>query len=125
MDRLKIIAVDDQPENLQLLVHMLKDDYAVIASTSGETAIELAQRHNDAALILLDVFMPSIDGFEVLSRLKSDPKTSHLPVIFVTGNDNESDYQKGFELGAYDFVLKPISASLLTNRIKHCLASTK
>lgn len=121
MEKRKIIAIDDQAENLQLLLHMLKDEFSVIATTSGAKGIELAKKHNQAALILLDVFMPELDGFEVLTQLKSDPDTAHIPVLFATGNDDELDYQKGIELGAYDFVIKPISPTLLKNRIKHCI----
>jgi putative two-component system response regulator len=121
MSKLKIIAIDDQPENLQMIVQMLKDDYSVIASTSGNKALELANKHPDAAVILLDVFMPEISGFEVLTQLKACQATQHIPVIFVTGVNSEEDYNQGLEQGGYDFVLKPISPALLKNRIAHAV----
>lgn len=120
--KLKIIAIDDQPENLQMIVQMLKDEFSVIASTSGKMAVNLAIKHPDTAVILLDMFMPEMSGIEVLTALRKDPATAKIPVIFVTGNNDELDYEKGLALGAYDFVLKPISPSLLINRIKHCLS---
>lgn len=123
--KLKIIAIDDQPENLQMIVQMLKDDYSVIATTSAKKAVELATKHKDAAAILLDIFMPEMSGFEVIEALKLNPATNNIPVIFVTGNDEELDYKKGLVLGAYDFVLKPISPSLLINRISHCIIDSK
>ncbi len=123
MKKIKIIAIDDQPENLQMIVQMLKDDYSVIASTAGNMAVDLAKKHPDAAVILLDVFMPEISGFEVLSQLKSCQETQHIPVIFVTGVNSEQDYEQGLALGGYDFVLKPISPTLLKNRVNHCINS--
>ncbi|PKH06004.1 two-component system response regulator [Moritella sp. Urea-trap-13] len=121
MKKIKIIAIDDQAENLQMIVQMLKDDYSVIASITGNMAIDLAKKHADAAVILLDVFMPDISGFDVLKQLKSCQETQHIPVIFVTGVNSEQDYAQGLSLGAYDFVLKPISPTLLKNRIRHCI----
>jgi len=123
MKKLKIIAIDDQPENLQMLVQMLREDYSVIASTSGKMAVELATKHQDTAVILLDMFMPEMSGVEVLTALKSNSVTAHIPVIFVTGSNDELDYKNGLALGAYDFVLKPISPSLLKNRIRHSISS--
>ncbi len=120
--KLKVIAIDDQPENLQMIVQMLKGEYSVIATTAGKMAVDLAQKHHDTAVILLDMFMPEMSGLEVLLALKEEPSTAHIPVIFVTGNNDEHDYEKGLSLGAYDFVLKPISPSLLINRIRHCLS---
>jgi putative two-component system response regulator len=120
--KLKIIAIDDQPENLQMIVQILKGEYAVIATTNGKMAVELAKKHQDTAVILLDMFMPEMSGIDVLLALKAEPTTAHIPVIFVTGNNDELDYEKGLALGAYDFVLKPISPSLLINRIRHCLS---
>lgn len=121
MTKLKIIAIDDQPENLQMILQILKDEYSVIAATSGHKAIELAKKHTDASVILLDVFMPEISGFEVIAQLKSCQETQHIPVIFVTGVNNEEEYAQGLSQGGYDFVLKPISPMLLKNRIKHAI----
>ena len=120
MNKPKIIAIDDQPENLQMILQILKEDYSVIACTSGNKTLELALKHPDASVILLDVFMPKVSGFEVIQQLKSCPDTQHIPVIFVTGVNEEKDYIQGLTLGGYDFVLKPISPALLRNRVNLC-----
>lgn len=122
MSKPKIIAVDDQPENLSLIVEILKSDYSVIATTSAKKTLELAQKEPPPAAILLDVSMPELDGLQVLEQLKNDAALAAIPVIFVTGGEDEADYEKGIALGAFDFVVKPISPALLRNRIKHCLS---
>lgn len=121
MTKPKIIAVDDQPENLSLIVEILKNDYSVIASTSAQKTLELAQKEPRPAAILLDVSMPEMDGFQVLEQLKDNAELSAIPVIFVTGDDDEAAFEKGIAMGAFDFVLKPVSPALLRNRVKHCL----
>lgn len=123
MTKPKIIAVDDQPENLSLIVEILKSDYSVIATTSAKNTLELAQKEPRPVAILLDISMPEMDGFQVLEQLKDHAELSAVPVIFVTGDDDEVAYKKGIALGAFDFVLKPVSPALLRNRIKHCLDS--
>jgi len=124
MDKSKIIAVDDQPENLQLIIETLKHDYAVVVTTSAKKALSLALRTPKAAAILLDVSMPEMNGFDVLSQLKSNVETQDIPVIFVTGHNDENDFEKGIALGASDFVIKPISPTLLKQRLKNCLSIT-
>ncbi len=120
MSKPKILAVDDQPENLRLLVEILKHDYAIIAATSGEKALQLIQDGLEPVAILLDVLMPGLNGFDVCQRLKSDPVAQSFPVLFVTGRDDEADFEQGIALGAFDFIQKPVSPVLLMNRIKHC-----
>ena len=117
MDKPKVIVVDDQPENLQILVEILKHQYAVIATISGEKALDLAKQTPKASAILLDVYMPNMDGFEVCSQLKAHPDTADIPVIFITGTSTEEDYKKGFAVGGYDFIQKPVSATLLEQRL--------
>lgn len=117
MEKPKIIIVDDQAENLQILVEILKNSYAVIATTSSNKAIELAQLTPKASAILLDVYMPEIDGFTLCHKLKSLPETVDIPVFFITSSTTEVDYQTGFSSGGYDFIQKPVSASLLLNRL--------
>ena len=121
MTKPRILAVDDQSENLGLIVEILKADYSVIATTSPLKAFELAQKEPRPAVILLDVTMPEMDGFAVLQQLKSQAELSAIPVIFVTGGNDEADYEKGFSLGAADFVTKPISPALLKNRVRRCV----
>lgn len=117
MDKPKIIIVDDQPENLQLLVEILKHEYAVIATTSAKKAIELAQTPPLATAILLDVCMPEMDGFTLCEKLKSMEELANTPIFFITSLTSEGDYEKGFTCGAEDFIQKPISATLLKNRL--------
>ena len=118
----KIVAIDDQPENLRLIVEILKQDYSVIAATSGEKGLQLAVKDPLPGVILLDVFMPEMDGFMVLESLKKNPETMNIPVIFVTGDSDEETYKKGLKAGATDFVQKPVSPALLKQRIKNSLA---
>ncbi len=121
MSKPKILVVDDQPENLRLLVEILKHDYAVIAATSGEKALQLIQDGLEPVVILLDILMPGLSGFEVCERLQLNPVTKSYPVLFVTGRDDEADYEQGIALGAFDFIQKPVSPTLLMVRIKRCL----
>lgn len=121
MNKPKILAVDDQPENLRLIVEALKQDYSVIATTSGEKAFELAQKEPKPAVILSDISMPVMDGYQLLEKLKGHDNLTSIPVIFITGDSDEDAYEKGIQKGAFDFVLKPISPTLLKNRIKKSL----
>lgn len=83
-ERPRILIVDDVHENLHALMNVLRDDYAILAATSGEKALELARRSPQPDLILLDIRMPGMDGYSVLAELKIDPATAEIPVIFVT-----------------------------------------
>lgn len=121
MNKKRILIVDDQPDNLHILVEILKQDFAVIAATNGLKALQLAKVEPLPVMILLDVMMPQMDGFDVCEQLKKDPATAAIPVVFVTATSNEQDYQKGLDLGAYDFIHKPVSPALLKNKIKRCL----
>jgi putative two-component system response regulator len=112
-----ILCVDDEPINLGLLRDTLQDYYPLIFAKSGAGAIELVHKHSPA-LILLDVMMPEMNGFEVARRLKSDPATEHIPIIFVTRLSDEVDEQKGFEAGGVDYITKPISPCTVRARVK-------
>lgn len=115
--RPKVMVVDDTPLNLNLMDSILSADYSVQLVSSGAKAIELAVA--DAPdLILLDVMMPEMDGFEVCRRLKANPATSHVPVIFVTAKREVADEQLGFEVGASDFIHKPVSAPIVAARVR-------
>ena len=121
MDKKRILIVDDQPDNLHILVEILKQDFAVIAATNGEKALKLAHVSPQPVLVLQDVMMPDMDGFEVCEALKADPATKDIPLVFVTATNNESDYEKGISLGAVDFIQKPVSPALLKNKINQIL----
>lgn len=113
----KILIVDDVSENLHAMMGMLRDKYAVIAATSGEKALALAAHHPQPDLILLDIRMPDMDGYEVLRRLKSDSVTADIPVIFVTALSESADEARGLKMGAADYITKPINADLLHLRV--------
>lgn len=115
--RSTLLVVDDTPENLQLMNALLRDLYSVRVATSGVAALELAVREPRPDLILLDVMMPGIDGYETCRRLKSDYRTSDIPVIFLTAMNQESDQEEGFRCGCVDFITKPISPTLTLARV--------
>ncbi|MBJ6726886.1 hybrid sensor histidine kinase/response regulator [Geomesophilobacter sediminis] len=115
-----VLIVDDVPQNIQLINECLGDDYEVIFATSGEDALRLA-REQTPDLILLDVMMPVMDGHEVCRRLKADAATRAIPVIFVTALSQEQDEIKGLELGAIDYITKPINPHIVRARVKNQL----
>lgn len=121
-EKFNILVVDDTPENIDLLLEILKDDYKVRAAINGEQALKISRLRVAPDLILLDVMMPGIDGFEVCRQLKSDPTTSHIPIIFVTAKITTSDEIEGFTLGAVDYITKPISPPVVLARVKTHLA---
>ncbi|TKB48385.1 two-component system response regulator [Ferrimonas sediminicola] len=117
-----ILVVDDNPENINLLSAVLRHDYKVKAATSGARALEIAARHPRPDMILLDVMMPEMDGYEVCERLKGEPTTAYIPVIFVTAKIAVEDETRGLELGAVDYITKPINPSLVKARVRTHLA---
>lgn len=114
----KILIVDDVPENLHALMQILGDKYAIIAATEGEKALDLAQRQSLPNLVLLDINMPGMNGYEVLQRLKANPLTADIPVIFVSALSEAEDEAKGLKMGAADYITKPINPGLLKLRIQ-------
>lgn len=113
----KILIVDDEPTNLDLLRQELKNRYQLVFANSGKTALEVAkQTHPD--LILLDIMMPDLDGFETCKQLKSDEVLSNIPVIFLTALDDMDSIENGFHLGAVDYIIKPFNIPELKARIK-------
>ena len=108
-----ILLVDDEPSNILLVSTNLSDKYKIKAATSGQKALEIAKKDPEIDLVLLDIMMPEMDGFETCERLKSDPTTAHIPVIFLTGKDSVNDRSKGLSLGARDFIEKPIDMDML------------
>ena len=101
-----ILIVDDEPINIEILAHSLQERYWVHALNCGKAALEFV-RERPVDLILLDVQMPDLCGFEVLKQLKQLPHRSHIPVMFVTGQDSTDDELKGLQLGAVDYIRKP------------------
>ena len=117
----KILVVDDIPGNIQIIMQALKDEYSVIAATSGEKALALASGDSPPSIILLDVMMPGMDGYEVCRRLKENEKTGSIPVMFITTLDEDVNEAKGLDLGAVDYIAKPINPALVKKRIKNQL----
>ncbi|MEA2029296.1 MAG: response regulator [Campylobacterota bacterium] len=113
----KILAVDDIAENLTLLKDSLKSKYEVIAAKNGTKALELLQKNDLPDLILLDVGMPDIDGFEVCRRIKANPHTQDIPVIFLTILDQKHEILEGFHTGGVDYITKPFEPSILHARV--------
>ena len=127
----KVLIVDDTPENIQVLMGTLKDQYAIVAAINGEKALKMAVAEPRPDLILLDIMMPGMDGFEVCSRLKSDPETRDIPVIFLSALDDTANKVKGFATGAVDYISKPfqpqevhvrVNTHLTMSRLKRSLA---
>ncbi len=112
----RILIVDDVPANVRLLAHALLPDYAVRVATSGSDALEVVASEAPD-LILLDVMMPAPDGFEVCRRLKADPHSRDIPIIFISGRDEESDELQGLHLGAVDYITKPFSLPVVKARV--------
>ena len=115
--RPKLLLVDDEPTNLQVLRQILQDDYRLLFAKSGDKALELAVQERPA-LILLDVMMPGMTGHEVCSRLKAQPATSGIPVVFVTALADVQDEAQGFALGAVDYITKPVSPPIVRARVR-------
>jgi putative two-component system response regulator len=113
-----VLIVDDAPDNIALMSSFLRNTYRTKAATSGEKALELALSADPPDLILLDIVMPGLDGYEVCRRIKQNPKTAGIPIIFLTARSDMEDEQKGFELGAEDYVTKPISPAIVMARVK-------
>ena len=117
-----VLVVDDTPENIDVMSGILRGEFRVRAAVTGERALAIAQAEPQPDIILLDVMMPVMDGYEVLRRLKGDPVTRMIPVIFVTTLSESADERKGLDLGAVDYITKPISPSILTARVRAHLA---
>ncbi|HET8667357.1 MAG TPA: response regulator [Terriglobales bacterium] len=120
--RKSILVVDDTPENIDVLRGILSSHYTVKVATSGQLALKVATSAKPPDLILLDVMMPEMDGYDVCRRLKADERTRGIPVIFVTAKSEVEDETLGFSLGAADYVVKPVSAPLVLARVGTQLA---
>jgi len=118
VDKPTILVVDDTPDNLTLITNLLKDRYRTKIATNGEKALKVAVTGTPPDLVLLDIMMPVMDGYEACRRLKADRKTSGIPVIFLTAKAEEADETLGFEAGAVDYITKPISPPILLARVE-------
>jgi putative two-component system response regulator len=121
-ERATVLVVDDTPDNLVLMSGLLKDEYRVKVANSGERALKIAISEGAPDLILLDIMMPEMDGYEVCKRLKDYPQTRRIPVIFLTAMAEVEDETKGLSLGAVDYITKPISPPIVLARVRTHLA---
>jgi len=112
-----ILIVDDVPANVQVLASCLKNDYHIKVATDGLKCLQLVAIKPTPDLILLDIEMPGMDGYEVCRRLKADQETQKIPIIFVTASDQEEEEEKGLQLGAVDYITKPIRPSIVSARV--------
>jgi len=113
----RILIVDDAPENIDALVDVLSD-YKKSVATNGEKALQIAFSDNPPDLILLDILMPGIDGYEVCERIKRDPKTKDIPIIFITGVEEVLQKNLGYQLGCADYITKPFEILEIKTKVK-------
>ena len=121
-EKATILVVDDTPDNLTLMSHLLGGLYKVKIANGGEKALKIAMSDTPPDLILLDIMMPDMDGYEVCRRLKCDSRTLNIPIIFLTAKAGMEDEEKGLVLGAVDYITKPISPPIVMARVKNQLA---
>ncbi|MBB1517651.1 response regulator [Aquipseudomonas guryensis] len=117
-DQPLVLVVDDTPENLELMSELLLGSYRVKVASNGAKALRIAAGEPQPDLILLDIMMPEMDGYEVCQRLKADPATAEIPVVFLTAKTEQADEQHGFDLGAVDYITKPISPPIVLARVQ-------
>jgi len=113
----KILIIDDEKMNIIALAHFLKPQYDIIIATDGQSGIETAEKHKPG-LILLDIIMPDINGFDVIIKLKESEITSKIPVIFISGLNSIEDEEKGLYFGAADYITKPFNKFVVKKRIE-------
>ena len=116
-----VLIVDDTPENIHVLIEVLQDEYATVVATNGRKALQMAVAVPPPDIILLDVMMPDMDGYEVCRQLKADKRTCGIPVIFITQLAEEEDERKGLELNAVDYIHKPFLPPLVKARVRNHL----
>ena len=121
VNKRKLLVVDDAPENIQPLISTLKDDFAIQVAKNGNDAIKHATEEPQPDIILLDIMMPDMDGYQVCKYLKADDRTKDIPIIFVTALDSSEDEEKGLKLGAVDYITKPINPQLVKARVNNHL----
>lgn len=119
-----ILIVDDTQTNIDILLEFLSD-YDVVVALDGMSALEILQEENEIDLILLDVMMPLLDGFEVCQMIKKDPKISNIPIIFITAKTDEISIEMGFDVGGIDYILKPLQTKRTSCEGKNTTQSSR
>lgn len=122
MEKKSILVVDDAPENIALLVGLLKNNYQVKAARNGEVALRIACSPSPPDLILLDIVMPEMDGFEVCEHLKRNTTTSHIPVVFLSGHASSEETERGLKVGGEAYLQKPVEPEKLFSTIEEILS---
>lgn len=117
----RVLIVDDTPINIDILCDILGEEYDLQFATSGEEALELIEETGPPELILLDVLMPGMDGYQVCRQLKEDPFTCRVPIVFVTAKNDAAERAYGLSLGAADYLIKPIEPDTTRKRIRELL----
>lgn len=116
--KFRILFVDDLPSNVKILVAALEEEYDVVFADNGPDALKISAENPQPDIILLDIMMPRMNGYEVCRKLKSQKKTRHIPVMFVTALTEDEDEEKGLALGAVDYIKKPFCMGIVKSRIK-------
>lgn len=120
-----VLIVDDEPLNIQALQSVLGGEHKLLFANSGEMALEMVRQSPQPDLILLDIVLPDMDGFQVCTKLKDDDKTRHIPIVFLTSKWEASEEARGLELGAVDYIRKPFSPPIIRARIRNHLELKK
>lgn len=121
-DLQRLLVVDDEPINIEVIAKSLGKKYKIMVANNGQRALDIAKSENPPDLILLDIMMPDMDGYEVCRQLKNDIRTKNIPVIFLTAMNDETNEAKGLGIGAVDYIVKPFSLSITEARIQNHLA---
>lgn len=116
-DRQTLLVIDDAPSNIEVIKNILVDKYRVKVATSGTAGIKIALKEPRPDLILLDIVMPDMDGYEVCRQLKENPLTASIPILFVTGTADDEEKFKGLELGAKGFLMKPLQSQVVLDAV--------
>ncbi|MCP3921667.1 MAG: hybrid sensor histidine kinase/response regulator [Desulfobacterales bacterium] len=116
-DKQRVLVVDDAQANIKVLNELLRNQYHISVATNGPDALDIANSKNKPDIILLDIMMPGIDGYEVCKQIKANSKISHIPIIFITAKTETEDIVKGFKMGAIDYILKPFNSEEFLARI--------
>ena len=123
-EKYRILIVDDEKSNLNVLSHTLRNDYTLYTARDGRTGLDIADEFLPD-LILLDIIMPGMDGFEVLAELKASEKTRDIPVVFITGLVNNESMEKGIDMGAVDYIFKPFTADVIREKVERQLINRR
>jgi len=122
-NRSTVLVVDDSPENIQILAGILSAEFRTKIATDGEKALKLAQKEPHPDLVLLDVLMPGMNGYEVCSQLKANPATASIPVLFVTATVDQDEVARGKSIGAEGYLLKPLNPQTVIEAVRRTIRS--